>query len=106
MMPEFFVCPYLGSAIECTAERRAHILEKHPDLASQNWDRVAETFAYPDMVYHSNRDGRGRGFAKWYDDLQKSTIDIAINEKDGRNWLITAYLSRKTPKGEILWARN
>ena len=61
-MPEFCPCPYLGSVVEVTDERYAHVLLGHPDLAPEQWARVGETLASPDKVLRSASDDRGKGF--------------------------------------------
>ena len=105
-MPEFFSCPYFGDAVECTDERYAHILKGHSDLVLGYWDRVSETFAFPSQVYQSNQSPNGTVFVRWYDDLKKNITAVAISDDTGRHWLVTAYMTRKTPKGEVLWSQN
>ena len=87
-------------------ERYAHIIEGHPDLALKYWERVAETIACPNCVLRSNYDHNGRVFIRWYDDLNKNIIAVVIDDTNGRYWLITGYMTGKTPQGEVLWAQN
>ena len=105
-MPEYHPCPYFGGDVEVTDERYAHVLEEHFDLAQRYWGRVAETLADPDRVYQSRQDSKGSVFIRWYDDLNKNVLVVTISDPDGRNWLVTAYMTRKTPKGEVLWERS
>ena len=103
--PEFFQCPYLGGAVECTDERYAHVLAGHSDLALYYWERVAETLADPGHVIRSNTWENGTLFLRYYDDLEKLVVAVVISDP-GRDWLITAYITGNTPRGEILWERN
>ena len=105
-MSEFFPCPYFGDNVECTDERYAHILEGHSDLVLRYWERVAETLAYPNRVFRSDQDPNGRVFIRWYHDLEKNILAVVIRDADGRYWLINAYMTRKMPKGEVLWVRS
>ena len=105
-MPEFFPCPYLGVTVECTDERYAHILQGHSDLVLTYWERVSEALAYPDRVFRSDQDPNGMVFIGWYDDLEKNILTVVIGDANGRYWLITAYMTRKMPKGEVLWVRS
>ena len=89
-----------------TDERYAHVLLGHADLALAYWARVSETLADPDQVYRSSINVNSRLFSRWYDDLRKNIIVVAISDPGGRHWLATAYMTRKFPKDEVLWARN
>ena len=105
-MPEFFPCPHFADTVECTDERYAHILEGHSDLVLRYWERVSETLAYPNRVFRSDQDPNGTVFIRWYDDLEKNILAVVISDANGRHWLITAYMTRKMPKGEVLWVRS
>lgn len=70
------------------------------------WERVAETLAYPNRVFRSDQDLNGRVFIRWYDDLEKNILAVVISDANGRYWLITAYMTRRMPKGEVLWVQS
>ena len=105
-MPEFYRCPFLGGLVEVTDERYAHVLDGHADLAVGRWERVAATLETPDLVIRSSQRNNGTVFAKWYDDLRKNILAVVISDANGRHWLVTAYMTRKTPNGTVLWAKN
>ena len=105
-MPEYHPCPYFGGDVEVTDERYAHVLAHHSDLVLRYWGRIPETLAFPDRVFRSGQDPDGTVFIRWYDDLEKNVLVAVISDASGRNWLITAYMTRKTPKGEVLWAQD
>ena len=105
-MPEYFPCPYLGDVVEVTDERYAHVLAGHTDLVLAYWSRVPETLAHPDLVFRSDKDPDGMVFIRWYDDLEKNVLVVVIRDGNGRLWLVTAYMTRNVPKGEVLWAQN
>ena len=70
------------------------------------WERVSEALAYPDRVFRGDQDPNGMVFIRWYDDLEKNILTVVISDANGRYWLITAYMTRKMPKGEVLWVRS
>lgn len=105
-MPEYYPCSYLGDLVEVTDERYAHILKGHTDLVLRYWAKVPETLAHPNQVFRSDKDPDGTVFIKWYDDLQKNILVVVIRDANGRLWLVTAYMTRKIPKGEVLWAQS
>ena len=54
-----------GVPIRLTPERRAHITERHPEMASQQ-ERALETIAEPDIIqdYGNGKDPAGTGRSK------------------------------------------
>jgi hypothetical protein len=42
-----FPCPFLAGEVELTAEREAHILERHPELCVVLFQRLRETLHAP-----------------------------------------------------------
>jgi hypothetical protein len=105
-----YPCLYLKGGVDLTAEREAHIAERHPDLLPAHRSRIAETLAQPDQVRRSQRFGSARLFSRWYADvhLGKQVVVVVMSERDPseRHWIITAYLARTVEKGEIEWKRD
>jgi hypothetical protein len=101
-----FECPYLGSGVELTDEREAHIVERHPDLPSDYAERITETLQAPDEV-HTGRPAT-LVFSRWYDDLHqgKYLLVFVVTGDDDRNWIITSRLSRRRVPGAPLWQRS
>jgi hypothetical protein len=105
-----FPCPYLKAQIELTEEREHHIAERHPDLLPKHRGKLAETLASPDQVRRGRRFGNVRLFSRWYTDEKrgKYLVVVVVSEPDAtkRNWIITAYLTRKLAEGEVEWMRS
>ena len=103
------VCPYLQSEVELSDERERHIAERHPDLLPEHRDLIAGTLAHPDQIRRSKRFGAARLFSKWYVDLKggKHVVVVVVGAGDAsRHWVITAYITRSLPAGEIEWAQS
>ena len=104
-MAEFFPCPYLDAAVECTDERYFHVLDRHSDFALTRWGRAAETLLDPDQVRASKKDPGVILFFHWYPDVGKYAM-VAVNiENPARRWLITAHFARKAD-GDLLWTKS
>ena len=105
-----FPCPYLGAGVELSDERERHIAEIHPELLPDHMDRIRDTPADPDQVRRSKRFGSARLFAKWYDDVLrgKHLVVVVVSEAQpkSRNWIVTAYVTRKIAEGDKEWKRN
>jgi len=99
---EFLECPYLGTAVELTAERRAHIEGAHPSLLPLHMHRLVETVERPDYV--GGRPGRmERGFCRHWPDLDggRSIVVVVLGGPHNatgavRYWIVTAYIARST----------
>ena len=105
-----FPCPYLEGEVELSDERERHITEHHPDLLPDHQDRIGDTLADPDQVRRSRRFGNARLFAKWYDDSLrgKHLVVVVVSEArpKSRNWIVTAYVTKKIAGGDEEWKRN
>lgn len=102
-------CPYLDHDVELTDERQAHIAERHPDLLPQHFERVEKTVADPDQVRRSERFGNARLFARWFEDLRQGKYVVVVVISDNapvRNWIVTAYITRRLSGGTVEWTRN
>jgi len=105
-----FLCPYLNADVELSDERKNHIAERHPDLLPDHFDTIADTLTNPDMVRHSTRIGNAKLFSRWYNDIRGGqhvvVVVICGQEPTQKNWIITAYFTRKLAEGEIEWEKN
>ena len=103
-------CPYLNGKVELTGERERHIAEHHPDLLPEHRGKIDDTLAAPDQVRRSLRNRNARLFARWFSDLKggKHMVVVVVSDPDGdgRNWIITAYLTGALTGGEIEWKRS
>ncbi|MEW5939850.1 MAG: hypothetical protein AB1750_09335 [Chloroflexota bacterium] len=105
-----FPCPYLNGEVELTDEREAHITQTHPDLLPEYLAQMRQTLAEPDQVRRSLRMSAAKIFYRWFDDVRqgKYVAVIVVGEATPieRNWIITAYVTRRLANGEIEWQRN
>lgn len=100
----------MNSDVELTDEREQHIVETHPNLLPEHQDRIAGTLADPDQVTRSVAFENTRLFSKYYDIGRRRKYAVIVVVSDAvpaeRNWIVTAYMSRKLPGGEVEWTRN
>ena len=105
-----FPCPYLKGEVELTDEREAHIAETHPDLLPEYLPQLRQTLEEPDEVRRSVRISGARMFYRWFDDVRqgKYVAVVAVRETAPaeRNWIITAYITRRLTNGEIEWQKS
>ena len=105
-MPEHHPCPYLGGIVEITDERYGHVLENHGDFALDYWERARETIRDPDLVVRRHQDEGAVMIYRWYDDIDKNVMVAVRTDPGGRNWLVTAYMTRDIARGELLWVKG
>jgi len=107
---ERFPCPYLNGEVELTSEREQHIIETHPNLLPEHRERITETLTNPEPVTRSITFENTRLFSKYYDVSRKRKYAVVVvvsdTELTERNWIVTAYMARKVPQGEVEWTRN
>lgn len=102
-------CPYLGTNIELTDERREHILERHPDLLPDYIHRIAETVSDPDVVRRDKRFPSTRLLSRHYDDARRNkhlVVVVVSDDRTGRHWIVTAYITGRVRQGDIEWTRT
>jgi hypothetical protein len=104
---KLFLCPYLQSEVILTDEREEHITERHPDLLPQYKQCLAETLLKPLHIRCSHRAHNALLFSRWFDDIKQGNYVVVSILKDNaphiHPWIITAYLSKRLPKGDIVW---
>ena len=105
-----FQCPYLNSEVELTDEREEHIAQAHPDLLPEYLPQVKQTLEDPDQVRRSVRMSGARIFYRWFDDVRqgKYVVVVVVSEAvpTERNWIITAYITRRLMNGETEWQKS
>jgi hypothetical protein len=104
-----FPCPYLKGKVELTEEREAHIAETHPDLLPEYLPQLQQTLADPDEVRRSVRMSGARMFYRWFDDVRQGkyvAVVVVSDTPTERNWIITAYITRRLINGEIEWQKS
>ena len=82
----------------------------HPDLLPQYLVQIGQTLADPDQVRRSTRMSAARLFYRWFEDVRqgKHVVVVVVSEAAPRerNWIITAYMTRRLANGEVEWHRN
>ena len=105
-----FPCPYLKGEVELNDEREAHIAKTHPDLLPEYLPQLGQTLADPDQVRRSLRMSGARMFYRWFDDVKQgkylAVVVVSESAPTERNWIITAYITRRLSNGEIEWQKS
>ncbi|MDE2785041.1 MAG: hypothetical protein OXL37_00105 [Chloroflexota bacterium] len=102
---EAFQCPFLGGLVELNDERERHIAEKHSQLLPNRPDHIATTLADPDLILRKDPEDETILFYRWFYDLDKYVL-VAVVNHPGRDWIITAFVTRRLQRGEIIWQRR
>jgi hypothetical protein len=108
-VPHQFACPYLGLPVELTDEREAHIRGKHDEIFATGLDLLSSVLANPDLVQRDTRFPDTLVFSRWYDELIQDKhviVVVVVDEAIGRNWIVTAFLTRRLPGRDILWSQR
>jgi hypothetical protein len=105
-------CPYLGSSVELTGEREAHIAEQHPEILPGRLDLLDQTLFDPDYVC-SRPNRRELGFIRYMPSFLggRYVVAVVVSDvaRDGdrlRFWLVTAYVARRPSMWSIQWQRS
>ena len=108
-MPSF-PCPYLNASVELTDERERHIAEHHPELLPSHREWLAETLADPDQIRRSPRFANARLFTRAFTTTrgERHVVVVVVTDAGprGRNWIVTAYTTRRLVGGEVEWKRS
>jgi hypothetical protein len=105
-----FSCPYLKGEVELTDEREAHITQTHPDLLPEYLPQLRQTLLDPDQVRRSIRMSGARMFYRWFEDARQgkfvAVVVVSETAPAERNWIITAYVTRRLINGEMEWQKS
>ena len=105
-----FFCPYLKRDVILTDERYDHIKNQHPDLLPDYESAVEETVLDPDSVRKSARFQNARMFTKYFNNIRGGKYAVVVvvsdTQPEQRDWIITAYITRKLSDGEIEWEKK
>ena len=96
-----------GCEIRITKERLGHILE-HPEMAGM-LDAIAETLGSPETITKSLTDPDAKLYYRYYEStlVGGKYLCVVVKQylKDDA-FVLTAYLTDKVKKGEVLWPRK
>jgi hypothetical protein len=96
---------YQNRLVRFTAERLAHVLE-HPEMLAMK-DEIALALQEPDYVIQSRSDENAVVHCKYYHRtaVGNKWLSIVVKYNDDDAFVITAFLTNKLHKGDILWQR-
>lgn len=97
---------YKGTSIRLTDERLKHILE-HPEMRGLE-TAIKETLLEPESVVQSISDEEANLYYRFYVGTcvggKHLCVVVKVFEEDA--FILTAYLTDKVKKGDILWKRK
>lgn len=108
-MTRLFDCPYLGTTVELSGEREAHIIASHPGTLPDYLEQLANTLKKPDLIRGSDRDPTALLFSRWFESIRTGRYMAVVTVSDvasSRHWVITAYTARKLTGGNPLWQKS
>jgi hypothetical protein len=72
--------------------------------------RVEETIADPDEIRSDGHYPNTRLFFRWYADLLggKNVVVAVVSAElpEVRHWIVTAFVARRPPRGDLEWKRR
>jgi hypothetical protein len=98
---------YRGIEIRLTEERLAHMRDVHPEIMA-NEGFIAETLADPDLVVQSGSDVAAHLYYRRYQvaNLGEKHMCVLVQTTVESPFVLTAYLTDRVKKGEVLWERE
>jgi hypothetical protein len=96
---------FQGRPVRLTDERRQHILE-HPEMAGME-SALAETLGDPQLVIRSQTDETATLNYRYYLQTLVSGkwLCVVVKYSDADAFVLTAYLTDKPKRGEVLWRK-
>ena len=96
---------FQGRSVRLTDERRQHILE-HPEMAGME-SALAETLRDPQLVIRSQTDETATLNYRYYFHtlVGGKWLCVVVRYSDEDAFVLTAYLTDKPKRGEVLWRK-
>ena len=96
---------FQGRPVRLTDERRQHILE-HPEMAGME-TALAETLRNPQLVVRSRTDETATLYYRYYlrTPVGGKWLCVVVKYGDADAFVLTAYLTDKPKRGEVLWRK-
>lgn len=100
------ITDYRGVSIRITAERMVHILE-HPELTGME-SAIGDTLQKPEQVVRSQSDDNAFLYYRLYRETPVGEKYFCAVVKEGATdfFLLTAYLTDRIKRGEMIWKRK
>ena len=101
-----FLNDYKGLSIRLSSERQTHILS-HPYMASM-LEAIDETLLHPEFVVQSKSDATANLYYRYYSKtaVGGKFLCVVVKVMPTDAFVLTAYLTDKIIKGELLWQKN
>ncbi len=95
-----------GRAIRLTDERLAHILD-HPEMEGMQ-SSISETLENPEKIVRSRSDEQAHLYYRAYPDttVGEKFLCVVVKALEGDAFVLTAYLTDRIKRGEILWSKS
>jgi len=95
-----------GLSIQLTEERLEHILE-HPEMVGLD-GAIADTLGAPELVIRAASDEEIRLHYRFCRDtcVGDKFLCVVVKARDEDAFVLTAYLTDKPKRGEVLWSRK
>ena len=88
-----------------------HVVRRHPEMADQE-EAIRLTISDPDMVVRPSKRPRGRGIDRRvncrlgaHSGYNQLYVLVPIDYAREENRMVTAYLSPRPPKGDLIFVR-
>jgi hypothetical protein len=95
---------YKGREVRLTDERYSHILE-HAEMSSMQ-KQIEETLNAPDVVVSDN-DNVGLNYRHYYNTkVGNKWLCVVVKYNADDAFVLTAYLTNRIKKGEVVWKRQ
>lgn len=102
MHSAWYNCPFYKGKVELTEERKQHISMRHPDLLPIHQNLIPLVLDKPDKIRSSKHFPKAKLFSRWFEKLNggKHLVVVVVSGSipESRNWIITAYITRKLTK--------
>lgn len=88
----------INRKVHLTPERKNHILFFHPDF-KPHFSKIKEVLLLPDVIRQTREDENVLIFYKFYPDILGGKHIAVVIKINHRNFILTAYLTRKIKTG-------
>lgn len=91
-----------GQLTRLTDERWRHIIERHPEV-ERHLSKIKTTIKNPVLIVENPLNQNEKYYHKYFKSFQNYLVVIIETRKQ---FIITAFISRKIKKGKTLWKKN
>lgn len=88
-----------GCRIRLTAERQRHIIVRHPEI-EKHLSKIPLVLQKPEIIVGNLAAPKEQYYHRYFPGLKNYLVIIVNLEKQ---FVVTAFISRKIKKGKIIW---